>query len=62
MTDELITIAGFRKLAKLGTTTIYSGIQRGIFPKPIKIGRASRWLLSEVEAALAELASQRAAD
>ncbi|MDM7313858.1 helix-turn-helix domain-containing protein, partial [Klebsiella pneumoniae] len=29
---------------------IYQLIKDGIFPKPIKLGRSSRWLQSEVEA------------
>ncbi|MBT0463225.1 helix-turn-helix transcriptional regulator [Morganella morganii] len=28
----------------------YKQIQEGKFPKPIKLGRSSRWLKSEVEA------------
>jgi len=48
------------RYTKMGRTSIYAGIKSGIFPKPIKIGRSSRWLRSEVEAAIAKLASQRA--
>lgn len=59
MTDELITMKNFRAVSKLGSTSIYAGIKAGIFPKPIKIGRSSRWLRSEVEAAIANLAAQR---
>lgn len=59
MTIELITIKGFRELAKIGPTSIYAGIKSGIFPKPIKVGRASRWLRSEVEASISELARKR---
>lgn len=59
MTDELITLKDLRAVTNLGHTTIYAGIKSGIFPKPIKIGTSSRWLRSEVEAAIAKLAAQR---
>jgi len=29
-------------------STIYAAIAAGTFPKPVKVGRASRWRLSEI--------------
>lgn len=37
----------------------YSLIKRGIFPRPIKLGRSSRWRQSEYEKWLADREKQR---
>ncbi|EFI5773842.1 AlpA family phage regulatory protein [Escherichia coli] len=37
---------------------IYKLIKDGVFPKPIKLGRSSRWLKSEVENWLQERIDQ----
>jgi predicted DNA-binding transcriptional regulator AlpA len=40
--------------------TLYRGIRKGRFPKPVKIGPgSSRWLRAECEAALAQMAEGR---
>ncbi|MIE73180.1 AlpA family phage regulatory protein, partial [Salmonella enterica subsp. diarizonae] len=36
----------------------YRLIKDGLFPKPVKLGRSSRWLKSEVEAWLQERINQ----
>ncbi|HDH7148939.1 TPA: AlpA family phage regulatory protein, partial [Escherichia coli] len=36
----------------------YKLIKDGLFPKPVKLGRSSRWLKSEVEAWLQERINQ----
>lgn len=43
-------------IEKLGLKkpTIYSYMKRGLLPKPVKLGRVSIWLESEVDAALHE--------
>lgn len=43
----------------LKKTAIYRFIAAGQFPQPIKIGRASRWLESELDAFLLERANER---
>ena len=40
--------------------SLYRGIRRGVFPRPLKIGGSSRWLRSECEAVLARLRERRA--
>lgn len=40
--DEIESITGFK------SSYIYSKIQKGGFPKPVKIGAASRWRESQV--------------
>jgi predicted DNA-binding transcriptional regulator AlpA len=43
-------------------STFYRGIKAGRFPKPIKVGRnSSRWLISELRAALERAAAAREA-
>jgi predicted DNA-binding transcriptional regulator AlpA len=45
----------------LNPATLYRGIRNGHFPKPVKVGPgSSRWLRSECEAALAQMAEGRA--
>lgn len=43
----------------LHPASLYRGIRQGRFPKPIKIGALSRWLRSECESALAQMAEAR---
>jgi len=40
--DEVESITGFK------SSYIYSKIQKGLFPQPVKIGTASRWRESKV--------------
>ena len=40
--DEVESITGFK------SSYIYSKIQKGLFPQPVKIGTASRWRESQV--------------
>ena len=41
----------------LGRTLIYQLVKAGKFPAPIKIGRASRWRIADVEQWIAKLGS-----
>lgn len=50
LNDQLITMAFITQLTGLTNKWFYKLIQEGLFPKPIKLGRSSRWLRSEVEA------------
>lgn len=47
--DQLINMKFITKLTGLSDKWFYKLIQDGEFPKPIKLGRSSRWLKSEVE-------------
>lgn len=51
--DELIKRLGLKK------PTIYSMMKRGLLPKPIKMGRASLWVESEIEACMAQRIQDR---
>ena len=43
----------------LNASTLYRGIRRGHYPKPVKVGGSSRWLKSECETALQAMVEVR---
>ena len=47
--DQFIDMKFVTQLTGLSDKWFYKLIQDGLFPKPIKLGRASRWLKSDVE-------------
>lgn len=49
MEDEFIDMKFITRLTGLSDKWFYKLIQEGVFPKPIKMGRASRWLKSDLE-------------
>ena len=51
--EDLIKRIGLKK------PTIYSMMKRGLLPKPIKMGRASLWVESEIEACMAQRIQDR---
>ncbi|HHK9512583.1 helix-turn-helix transcriptional regulator [Morganella morganii] len=48
--DPLVEMKEITKLTGLTDKWFYKLIQKGQFPKPIKLGNRSRWLTSEVDA------------
>ncbi|MEX9873974.1 helix-turn-helix transcriptional regulator [Providencia rettgeri] len=59
--DQLVDMKFITRLTGLTDKWFYKLIQDGEFPKPIKLGRSSRWLKSEVENWLqARIAESRA--
>ncbi|CNI32312.1 helix-turn-helix transcriptional regulator [Yersinia pseudotuberculosis] len=52
--DQFVNMAFITSLTGLTDKWFYKLIRDGVFPKPIKMGRSSRWLQSEVEAWLQE--------
>ncbi|MBJ8825212.1 AlpA family transcriptional regulator [Citrobacter freundii] len=58
LSDKFVDMTFITQLTGLTDKWFYKLIQLGEFPKPIKLGRSSRWLESEVEAWL----QQRIAD
>lgn len=50
LSDKFIDMAFITQLTGLTDKYFYKIIKDGRFPKPIKLGRSSRWLQSEVEA------------
>ena len=49
MDTQLITVDEVASLLRLHPKSIYRFIQRDGFPRPIKIGAASRWDLAAVQ-------------
>ncbi|HCL6057007.1 TPA: AlpA family transcriptional regulator [Citrobacter amalonaticus] len=47
--DQLVDMRFITKLTGLTDKWFYKLIKDGQFPKPIKLGRSSRWKQSEVE-------------
>lgn len=56
--DKFVDMAFITQLTGLTDKWFYKLIQDGKFPKPIKLGRSSRWLESEVEAWLQQRIAQ----
>ncbi|CNH31477.1 helix-turn-helix transcriptional regulator [Yersinia enterocolitica] len=52
--DQFVDMVFITNLTGLTDKWFYKLIKDGVFPKPIKMGRSSRWLQSEVEAWLQE--------
>lgn len=47
--DQLVDMRFITKLTGLTDKWFYKLIKDGLFPRPIKLGRSSRWKQSEVE-------------
>ena len=56
--DQLVDMRFLTKLTGLTDKWFYKLIKDGAFPKPVKLGRSSRWLKSEVENWLQERINQ----
>ncbi|HHA2277842.1 TPA: helix-turn-helix transcriptional regulator [Enterobacter hormaechei subsp. xiangfangensis] len=50
LNDQLVDMAFITAYTEMTDKWFYKLISEGLFPKPIKLGRSSRWLKSEVEA------------
>lgn len=50
LNDQLVDMSFITTYTKMTDKWFYKLISDGVFPKPIKLGRSSRWLQSEVEA------------
>ncbi|WP_439411876.1 helix-turn-helix transcriptional regulator [Enterobacter ludwigii] len=50
LNDRLVNMVFITTYTGLSDKWFYQLIQDGKFPKPIKLGRSSRWLKSEIEA------------
>ncbi|HHY7487938.1 TPA: helix-turn-helix transcriptional regulator [Escherichia coli] len=56
--DQFVDMEFITSLLQMTDKWIYKLIKDGVFPKPIKLGRSSRWLKSEVENWLQERIDQ----
>lgn len=58
LNDKFVDMAFITQLTGLTDKYFYKIIKDGRFPKPIKLGRSSRWLESEVEGWLQQRIAQ----
>lgn len=58
-TDPLIRDTDGAFILGCSKATFWRRVADGIVPQPIRIGRTSRWLRSEIEAVVATAASKR---
>lgn len=49
LSDKMVDMVFITEFTGLSDKWFYNLIQKGKFPKPIKMGRSSRWLKSEIE-------------
>lgn len=62
LSPRLLPFQEVRAQVSLCRTSIYGLISQGAFPKPTKIGRASRWLSTEIDDWVVDLADRRTSD
>lgn len=55
----LFTFAILAAYVAMGRSRIYALINEGKFPRPLKIGRSSRWLKSEIDMWISEQVAAR---
>lgn len=53
--DRLLRLSDVLAMVGLSRTDWYRRIRNGMAPKPLKLGSASRWRLTEIEAWMASL-------
>ncbi|HHQ6539164.1 TPA: helix-turn-helix transcriptional regulator [Serratia fonticola] len=58
LNDKMVDMAFITEFTGLSDKWFYQLISEGKFPKPIKMGRSSRWLYSEVEVWVQERINQ----
>lgn len=57
--SELLSVSTLVEMLHRSRASIYRDIQRGEFPRPLKLGSSSRWRRSEIEAYIERLAGDR---
>lgn len=48
--DSLVGVSTLIEMLQRSRASIYRDIERGEFPRPLKLGRSSRWKMSEIMA------------
>lgn len=56
---QLLKIGEVQKRVQLSRASIYNYVKAGTFPAPVKFGRYSRWVESELEAYFSALKAAR---
>lgn len=57
--EALLRLEELTKRMGLKKPTIYAMMRRGLIPRPIKMGRASLWIESEIDACIASRIENR---
>jgi prophage regulatory protein len=58
-TPVLLTVKGVAQTVQAGRSFIYQEVAAGRFPKPVKLGRSTRWIAAEITAWIAAKAQAR---
>lgn len=58
-TPRLLALPQVRSMLGIGKTKLYALVSAGKFPPPIKIGKSSRWLHSEINTWLEQCVASR---
>jgi len=58
-TQRLLTLLATRERTAIGKTTLYAMMAAGTFPRPVKVGRRSLWVESEVAEWIADRVAER---
>ncbi|MYC31434.1 MAG: AlpA family phage regulatory protein [Chloroflexi bacterium] len=54
--EQLLTIRDVCSIARISRTMVYSAMNEGRFPRPVRLGRKTiRWRASDIEKWLADL-------
>ncbi|AXT41572.1 AlpA family phage regulatory protein [Phaeobacter inhibens] len=61
MSEKYLTPDEVMQRLNLTKSSLYRRVNDGTLPKPIKLGHLSRFIASEIQIALEELAQQRSA-
>lgn len=59
MSEILLTRKEVERRVGLGCTSIYAGIAAGTFPKPVKVGKRSLWVETEIDQWIADRIAER---
>jgi prophage regulatory protein len=59
MSEALLSMAELSVKVSLSDTVIYDRIKAGTFPRPVHLGRASRWVESEITEWIESLVATR---
>jgi len=57
--DRLMTVSDVAKQLGICTRTVHRLVAAGDLPPPVKVGRASRWFISDVNSYLERLRQER---
>lgn len=59
MSEILLQRYEVERRVGLGCTSIYAGIAAGTFPRPVKIGKRSLWVETEIDQWIADRIAER---